>query len=424
MPKPVTIRDVKVILTAPAGIRLVVVKLETSEPGLHGLGCATFTQRHHAVAAAIEGHLGPFLTGAKVDQITGAYGDRGQSEATAGRDVSRIEDLWQQMMVHSYWRNGPVLNNAVSGVDMALWDIAGKRAGMPVYQLLGGKCREAAAVYRHADGRDPVQVEDSVRRWMEGGYRYIRVQMGGYGGKADTIKVPEGSPPGAYYDPKAYARSMPKMIEHVRGAVGWEVELLHDIHERLRPIDAVNFAKAVEPLKLFFLEDALAPEDIEWFHNIRAQCATPLAMGELFVHPREWVPLVKHRLIDFLRMHISAIGGITPARKAAALGEAFGVMTAWHGPGDVSPVGHAANLHLDLAMPNFGIQEWSEFNDAVREVFPGTPVVRDGYLYPADPDAPGLGVDINEELAAQYPCKDGVEQWTQTRAPDGSPMRP
>jgi mannonate dehydratase len=217
---------------------------------------------------------------------------------------------------------------------------------------------------------------------------------------------------------------MPKMIEHVRNTVGWEVELLHDIHERLRPIDAVNFAKAVEPYKLFFLEDALAPEDIEWFRNIRQQCATPLAMGELFVHPREWVPLVKDRLIDFLRMHLSAIGGITPARKAAALGEQFGVMTAWHGPGDVSPVGHAANVHLDLAMSNFGIQEWCEFNDTVREVFPGTPVLRDGYLYLPDPDAPGLGVDINEELAAKFPCKDGVEQWTQTRAPDGSPMRP
>ncbi|MBW3622368.1 MAG: starvation-sensing protein RspA [Armatimonadetes bacterium] len=424
MAKPITIQDVKVILTAPAGIRLVVVKVITSEPGLYGLGCATFTQRHHAVAAAIEGHLKPYLVGAKVDQITGAYGDRDPSEGATGRDARRIEDLWQQMMVHSYWRNGPVLNNAVSGVDMALWDINGKRAGMPVYQLLGGKCREAAAVYRHADGRDPLQVEDNVRKFWEQGIRYIRVQMGGYGGKADTIKVPEGSPSGAYYDPKAYARQMPKMIEHIRNTVGWEVELLHDIHERLRPFDAVNFAKAVEPYKLFFLEDALAPEDIEWFRVIRNQCATPLAMGELFVHPNEWVPLVKDRLIDFMRMHISAIGGITPAKKAAALGEYFGVMTAWHGPGDVSPVGHAANLHLDLACPNFGIQEWSAFNDTVREVFPGTPVLRDGYLYLADPDAPGIGVDIDEELAAKFPPKDGVEQWTQTRAPDGTPMRP
>lgn len=401
MPEVVTIRDVKVILTAPVGIRLVVVKVETSEPGLYGLGCATFTQRCFAVAAALERHVKPMVL---------------------GRDVSRIEDLWQQMMVHSYWRNGPVLNNAIAGIDMALWDICAKRAGMPLYQLLGGKCREAAAIYRHADGATPQEVAENVQRWMEQGLRYVRAQMGGYGGRAASLAKPEGALPGAYYDPKAYARSVPRMLEHVRSVVSWEVELLHDVHERLRPIDAVNLAKAVEPYGLFFLEDALAPEDIEWFASIRQQCATPLAMGELFVHPREWSPLIAGRLIDFLRMHVTAMGGITPARKVAAFAEQFGVMTAWHGPGDVSPIGHAANLHLDLACPNFGVQEFSGFPEALQEVFPGCPEVRKGYMYPND--APGLGVDLREDLAAKYPCEDLVEQWTQTRGPDGSPLRP
>lgn len=155
---PVTIRDVKTILTQPAGSRLIIVKISTSEPGLYGVGCATFTQRYHAVHSAIEHHLKPFLI---------------------GRDVSRIEETWQMAMVHSYWRNGPVLSNAISGADQALWDIKGKMAGMPVFQLLGGKCREAAAVYSHADGRDPQEVEDSVRNLMDQGYRYIRIQMGG-----------------------------------------------------------------------------------------------------------------------------------------------------------------------------------------------------------------------------------------------------
>ena len=401
MSKPITITDVKTILTAPAGIRLVVVKVLTSEPGLYGLGCATFTQRSHAVAAALNGHLRGMLI---------------------GRDVSRIEDTWQQMMVHSYWRNGPVLNNAISGVDMALWDIAGKRAGMPVHDLFGGKCREGAACYRHADGRTVTEVEDSVRKWREQGFRHIRVQMGGYGGRAKLPEAPEGAVPGTYYDDKAYMRSIPPLLEHIRNTIGWEVELLHDIHERLRPIDAVQFAKDVEPYKLFFLEDALAPEDVEWFRNIRAQCATPQAMGELFVHPREWIPLVTDRLIDFLRMHISAIGGITPARKAAQLGEMFGVRTAWHGPGDVSPIGHAANVHLDVSHPNFGVQEWSGFTDAAKEVFPGCPEVRNGYAYPND--RPGLGIDLDEAQAAKYPCEDSVEQWTQTRLPDGTPARP
>lgn len=401
MTRPVTIQDVRVITTQPVGQRLVIVKVITSEPGLYGLGCATFTQRFHAVVAAIEGHLKPFAL---------------------GRDVSRIEEFWQMAMVNGYWRNGPVLNNAISGIDQALWDIKGKLAGMPVYDLLGGKCREAAAVYTHADGREPRAVEENVRKFMAEGYRYVRIQMGGYGGRGAALVKPDGAPDGAYFDPRGYVRNMLRMMEHIRSTVGEEVELLHDIHERLSPIDAVQFAKDVERFKLFFLEDSLAPEDIEYFRMMRAQCATPLAMGELFNSPHEWIPLIKDRLIDFIRIHVSQMGGITPARHVAAFANLFGVRTAWHGPGDTSPVGHAANLHLDLWAPNFGIQEWCRFNDLTYEMFPGLPVVRGGYMYPND--KPGLGIDIDEELAAKYPCQDWVEGWTQTRLPDGSPARP
>ena len=401
MTAEVTIRDVQTILTQPAGSRLVVVKVLTSEPGLYGLGCATFTQRFHAVHAAIEHHLKPFLI---------------------GRDVSRIEEIWQMAMVHGYWRNGPVLNNAVSGVDMALWDLKGKMAGMPVYQLLGGKCREAAAVYTHADGRTPQEVLEDVKRFVEQGYRFVRIQMGGYGGQTDKMAKPNGAPDGAYFDPRDYARNMLHMIEYVRSQIGVEIELLHDVHERLQTIDAVQFAKDVERFNLFFLEDILAPEDLEWFERIRQQCSTPIAMGELFNHPREWQPLIAGKLIDFIRMHISQMGGITPARNAAIHANMYGARTAWHGPGDVSPVGHAANLHLDLWAPNFGIQEWCRFPELVYEMFPGTPRVIDGYMYPND--QPGLGIDIDEELAARYPCEDTVELWTQTRLPDGSPARP
>ena len=397
----VTIKDVQTILTQPEGSRLIIVKIVTSQPGLYGLGCATFTQRFHAVHAAIEKHLKPYLI---------------------GRDVSRIEEIWQMAMVNGYWRNGPVLNNAISGADQALWDIKGKQADMPLYQLLGGKCREAAAVYGHADGRDEREVEDSVRKYMAEGYRYIRIQMGGYGGQAEKLVKPDGAPPGAYFDPRAYMRDMLRLMEHVRSKVGDEIELLHDIHERLKPIDAVQFAKDVERFKLFFLEDPLAPEDLEWFHHIRQQCSTPIAMGELFNSPREWQPLITEKLIDFLRMHVSQMGGITPARNVAAFANMYGIRTAWHGPGDTSPVGHAANLHMDLWAPNFGIQEWCRFSEDVYEVFPGTPEVRDGYMYPND--KPGLGIDINEELAAKYPCTDEVVGWTQTRLPDGSPTRP
>ena len=248
----VTIRNIKTILTAPRGIDLVVVKVETSEPGLYGLGCATFTQRWAAVATAVEEYMKPLLV---------------------GRCVNDIEDIWQTAMGSSYWRNGPVLNNAISGVDEALWDIKGKMAGMPVYDLLGGKCREAVSVYRHTDGATPEEVEENVRRYMEDGYRYLRCQMGTYGGQMGKGKQrvisPENSKPGAYYDPNQYCAGVVKLFSHLRDKLGYEVELLHDIHERLTPAQAIGLAKKLEPYQLFFLEDALSPEQMGWFSHFR-----------------------------------------------------------------------------------------------------------------------------------------------------------
>ena len=401
MSAEVTIRDVEIILTRPGRSDLGIVKVSTSEPGLYGLGCATFTQRLFAVQTMVERHLKPFLI---------------------GRDVDRIEEIWQMSMTNGYWRNGPIINNAISGVDQALWDIKGKRAGMPVYQLLGGKTREAAAVYVHANGRDPGEVADSASALVERGFRHIRVQMHGYGGGTAESRKPIGAQDGVYFDPRAYGREMLEMISHLRGYIGDQVELLHDVHERLHPIDAIQFAKDLEPLRLYFLEDPLAPEDIGWFDRLREQTSTPLAMGELFNNPHEWRPLITGRLIDFIRIHISQVGGITPAHKIAVLAEMYGVRTAWHGPPDTSPVGHAANLHLELWAPNFGIHEWYQPSDLEYEMFPGLPTIEDGYLYPSD--LPGLGIDIDEGLAAEHPCGEEVVRWTQTRLPDGTPARP
>jgi len=401
------ITDVRCILTAPAGIGLAVVKVETSEPGLHGVGCATFTQRLLAVRSVVEDYLKPLLV---------------------GRDPHRIEDLWQLGYQNAYWRNGPILNNALSGVDQALWDIKGKVAGLPLYQLLGGKVRDGAVAYPHAQGRDPQEVLDGVLRFRQEGYTHIRCQVGAYGGTS-SARAGLGSQPGQYFDPAAYANSVPALFDVLRGSIGPETKLLHDVHERLAPIDAVQLAKALEPYQLFFLEDPLAPEDQQWFRMLRRQTATPIAMGELFTHPLEWRSLITEGLIDFIRVHISDIGGITPARKVAALAEAFGVRTAFHGPGDVSPVGHAANVHLDVVLPNFGVQEFMGFGDALADVFPGCLQVRDGCLYPRD--EPGLGIDIDERLAARFPLhpqmaqfRDGVVDWTQSRLPDGTPARP
>jgi mannonate dehydratase len=408
---PLTITDIKTVLTAPAGIRLVVVKVLTNEPGLYGLGCATFTQRARVVETAVEKYLKPFLL---------------------GKDPLQVEDIWRSCHVSSYWRNGPVLGNAISGVDMACWDILGKRAGMPVYQLLGGKCRKAVDTYRHASGNTLQDVEKAVRRFQEQGYRHVRAQVAipgltTYGSRADPKDEPT-VPPNArprLWEPRAYVRTVPKLFEHLRKQVGDEVELLHDMHERVPPILAIQLAKDLEPYKLFFLEDPLSPEDVGYFSKMRQQTSTPLAMGELFNNPNEYVSLISERLIDFIRIHLSQIGGLTPARKVAALCEFFSVRTAWHGPGDVSPVGHAANVHLDLAIPNFGIQEAREFTQAEQDVFPGCPELKDGYYWANDQH--GFGIDLNEKVAAKFPITDDPPfdyPWGNLRRRDGTITNP
>src|SRR5678815_1940826 len=414
---PLKITKVRAILTAPARPRLCVVKVETSEPGLYGLGCATFTQRIRTVVTAVNEYLAPFLI---------------------GKDPDNIEDLWQAMYQSSYWRNGPVLMNALSGVDAALWDIKGKRAGMPLYQLLGGKCRIGVPVYRHAAGKTPEAVAEIARGFMSEGVRYIRAQVGVEGqttyGAGQTSATTEPPPPklvgeghfaGELFEPAAYRRSVPKLFAYLRKELGDEIELLHDMHERLPPIDAIGLAKELEQYRLFFLEDPFAPEDVGYFKILRQQCATHIAMGELFNNPNEWLDLVSGRLIDFIRCHLSQVGGISVARKIAALCDFFRVRTAWHGPGDTSPVGHAAHVHLDLATWNFGIQEAMVFSDALREVFPGAPEIRDGMLWCNE--KPGLGIDLDEKLAAKYPIRDDPPfdlQWGRLRDRDGTIRRP
>ena len=405
------IRDVRVIVTQPTA-NLNVVKIETNEPDLYGLGCATFTQRALVVETAVNDYLRPFLI---------------------GKDPADIEDIWQSCNVSPYWRNGPVLNNAISGVDQALWDIKGKVAGMPVYDLFGGKSREAAAVYIVPGGQDLKEYEENVWAHIEDGFRYFKL------GGADrffsedtphsdkpviTDKVSESV--GSIYDPVKSVQTIVRAFEHFRSTFGWDVEVIYDVHERLPPILGLGLAKELEPFRLFFLEDLFAPEDNDYFRLVREQTSTPIAMGELYNNPHEIIPMVKDRLLDFMRVHVSQIGGLTPARKLAALCEAFNVRTAWHGPTDVSPVGHAAQLMLDLNVWNFGIQEAGPYQaDILKEVFPGTPEVRNGYMWANG--KPGLGIDIDEELAAKYPITDPARSnwsWGNVRLADGTIIRP
>ena len=402
---PVKIKSVKAIVTAPSGSNLIVVKVETTEPGLYGYGCATFTQRAFAVVSAINDYLNDFC---------------------AGKDVDNIEDMWNSCYVSSYWRNSGVLNNALSGLDEALWDIKGKRANMPVYQLLGGKSRFAIPCYGHAGGNTPEAVAESVQSFMAQGYKYIRIQQGGYGGVGANAKQPDFKVAGYGYEGDrhineyAYIKGVPKMFETVRRVCGEEIELLHDIHENTQPMDSINMIKQLEQYRPFFIEDPFSPENMEWFKLLRQTTSVPIAMGELFNNINEFKMPMVNQWFDYIRIHVSQIGGITPAMKVARLGEWFNIRTAWHGPGDVSPVGHAAHAHIDLAVWNFGIQEAANISDKSRAIFPGSPTMKDGYMYVNE--VPGLGVEVNEKEAAKYPIST-KSNW-QVRKTDGTIIRP
>ena len=376
------ITNIKVLVTCP-GRNYVLVKIETDE-GLYGWGDATLNGRELAVASALEDHIAPLLI---------------------GRDPDRIEDTWQMLFRGTYWRGGPVLMTALAGIDLALWDIKGKRAGLPVYSLLGGRTREGALAYAHCGGESFDDVAESIQNRMAQGFKVLRAQcaipgnIGTYGmGVKGTVR--KDMPFVEQWEPSPYLRTIPRMFEHLRKTLGEEVELLHDVHERLNPVQAARLARELEPYNLFFLEDPLRPEHKESFRLIRQHTTIPIAMGELFHSRWEALPLITEQLIDFIRCDIGHIGGLTEARKIAAIAETYNVATAWHGPPDIAPITHAANVHLDIAIPNFGIQEMTFFPEVTEEVIPGGPYLEDGYLKVTD--APGLGTDVNE-AAAKYP---------------------
>jgi mannonate dehydratase len=402
------IKEIRCIRTRGSG-SWVIVKVITDQPGLYGIGSASDHYHAQTVITAIEEGLGPRLI---------------------GREAGNIEENWQAAFTSGYWRNGSILNTALGGIDMALWDIKGKEAGMPVYQLLGGPCRAAVPCYAHAGGEDLVALEDDVRRYLEEGYPVIRCQLGPYGGggfiEADRAGRPKNAwPQRMVFDDAAYLENIPAMFAHLRSKLGFGPKLTHDVHEHLHPQSAVTLAKLLEPYRLFFLEDALPPEQIAWYRLIRQQCTTPQAMGELFVNPHEWTPLITERLIDFIRVRVSKAGGITQCRKIAALCEWFGVQTAWQEGGDNDPVNQMAAVHLDLASWNFGIQEENHFRKDELELFPGHAILEGGYLYAND--TPGLGIDLDEAKAARILDAERARRhhhMAEDRRADGTIVRP
>ncbi|HWX89147.1 MAG TPA: D-mannonate dehydratase ManD [Rhizomicrobium sp.] len=379
----------KVIVTCP-GRNFVTLKIKTSD-GITGLGDATLNGRELAVASYLTDHLIPSLI---------------------GRDAHAIEDTWQFFYRGAYWRRGPVTMAAIAAVDMALWDIKAKAAGLPLYQLLGGKCRDGAMVYCHANGTTIEETLEKAQGYIAQGFKAVRLQSGVPGlkstyGVSKTQKPYEPAdadlPSETIWSSEKYLRSVPDLFKAARDTLGWEVHLLHDVHHRLTPIEAARLGKDLEPYRLFWLEDSVPAENQANFRLIRQHTTTPLAVGEVFNSIWDCKQLIEEQLIDYIRATVTHAGGITHLRRIAALADLYNVRTGCHGPTDLSPVCMGAALHFDVSIPNFGIQEWMHHAKETDEVFPHTYSYRDGALHPGE--APGLGVEIDEKLAAKYPYK-------------------
>ncbi len=379
----------KTIVTCP-GRNFVTLKIVTDE-GVYGIGDATLNGRELAVEAYLSQHVIPCLI---------------------GRDAHQIEDIWQFLYRGAYWRRGPVTMAAIAAVDMALWDIKGKIAGLPVYQLLGGACRTGVMVYGHANGETIQETLDNAAVYAEQGYKAIRLQTGvpgmpgAYGVSKDRFfyePADSDLPKETIWSTERYLRTAPDLFAAARDRLGWDLHLLHDVHHRLTPIEAARLGKDLEPYRLFWMEDAVPAENQSSFRIIRQHTTTPLAVGEIFNSVWDCKQLIEEQLIDYIRATVVHAGGITHLKKLASFADLHHVRTGCHGATDLSPVCMGAALHFDLSIPNFGVQEYMRHTPETDAVFPHAYTFSDGMLHPGE--APGLGVDIDEDLAAKYPYK-------------------
>lgn len=391
------ITDAKVFVGGP-GKNYVTLKIMTDQ-GIYGLGDATLNNRETLPAAYLRDYLIPNLI---------------------GMDPRQSEDIWQFLYRGAYFRRGPIAMAALGAIDMALWDIKGKLANMPLYQLFGGKSREGALVYAHAAGADLPDLMDSVARYLDQGYRAVRVQCGIPGMPTASYAVPDQKgadkdfitdfsgiiPKTEVWDTDRYMRYMPGALADIRDRFGPELKILHDVHHRLLPREAAEFAKAVEPVGLYWLEDPTPAEDQDALRLVRQHSTTPIAIGEVFNSIWDCNKLIEDELIDFIRVAVTYAGGITPVKRIVDLAALHHVRTGFHGAPSHSPVSMAAQHHLNAWAPNFGIQEYLVLATAeCGALFPSDHVMEDGMVFVSD--APGLGVDFDENEAEKYEYKAG-----------------
>lgn len=381
--------DAKVIVTCP-GRNFVTLKL-TTDDGTSGVGDATLNGRELAVASYLRDHVCPLLL---------------------GRDAHRIGDTWQYLYKGAYWRRGPVTMAAIAAVDTALWDIKGKAAGLPVYQFLGGRARDRVLVYGHANGETVEALLDDVARLLDRGYRAVRVQVGvpgieriyGVSAQKDSYEPADAPlPTEATWSTERYLDVVPRVLGAVRDRVGFQVHLLHDVHHRLTPTEAAWLGRRLEDYRLFWLEDPVPAEWQEGYRLIRQHTTTPIAVGEVFNSIWDCHRLLSEQLVDYIRTSVVHAGGLTHLRRIFDLADLYHVRSGSHGATDLSPVCMAAALHVDIAIPNFGIQEYMPHPPQADEVFPHAYAFREGFMYPGE--EPGLGVDIDEDAAARYPYR-------------------
>lgn len=381
-PLHLKVTDLKTFIVnrgGPNANNYVFVKIYTDQ-GLTGLGEGSVTSKEATVAAAIEEH----------------------KRYLVGRDPCDIEMHWQAMYRWPRWRGGPILNSAISAVEIALWDILGQALGQPIWRLLGGKARDRVQMYVHAGGNSP---EQYAKNWLHA------KEEGWTGCKAAFITTQ-----GDVIEPVRSVREGIANLKAVRQAVGEDFRICIDLHGKTTPTMAVDFCSRAEEYGPYFVEEATQIEDLEELALLRSKTRIPLATGERLFTKYGFTPICQRHLVDYIQPDVVHCGGILEMKKIATIAEAYRIEFAPHNP--QSEVSTLASLHVDFTTPNFGIQEITHRGNEQywKDLFQGGGITYEkGYALP--PDRPGLGVNLDEAVAAKRPYQPHTRQ--QLRFPDG-----